>query len=99
MRSSGETAGVFASTGCGRLPQATASPSQVGMVVVRPLLCHSTTPRFLLPHHPRVRKPTLNPRCRGRGDPPSRRANMSAKYVYSFGGKTADGDGKMKELL
>ena len=24
---------------------------------------------------------------------------MSAKYVYSFGGKTADGDGKMKELL
>src|SRR6188472_780676 len=29
----------------------------------------------------------------------SRRANMSAKYVYSFGGKTADGDGSMKELL
>ena len=24
---------------------------------------------------------------------------MSAKYVYSFGGKTADGDGKMKDLL
>ncbi len=24
---------------------------------------------------------------------------MSAKYVYSFGGKAADGDGKMKELL
>ena len=24
---------------------------------------------------------------------------MSAKYVYSFGGKSADGDGKMKELL
>ncbi|MCS6867097.1 MAG: pyruvate, phosphate dikinase [Gemmataceae bacterium] len=24
---------------------------------------------------------------------------MSAKYVYSFGGKTADGDGSMKELL
>src|SRR4051812_2144857 len=24
---------------------------------------------------------------------------MSTKYVYSFGGKTADGDGKMKELL
>src|SRR5579862_5934467 len=24
---------------------------------------------------------------------------MSAKHVYSFGGKSADGDGKMKELL
>src|SRR5439155_11974291 len=24
---------------------------------------------------------------------------MSTKYVYFFGGKTADGDGKMKELL
>src|SRR5687768_1678082 len=52
-----------------------------------------------LPHRPRVRKPIVNPRCRGRGDPPSRRANMNGKYVYSFGGKTADGDGKMKELL
>src|SRR5215467_12718038 len=31
--------------------------------------------------------------------PPTRRANMSAKYVYSFGGKTADGNGKQKELL
>src|SRR6201999_3561231 len=34
-----------------------------------------------------------------RGEPSSRRANMSAKYVYSFGGRTADGDGRMKELL
>src|SRR5436189_5043050 len=34
-----------------------------------------------------------------RGLHSSQRTTMSAKYVYSFGGKTADGDGKQKELL
>src|SRR5207248_10660720 len=29
----------------------------------------------------------------------ARRANMTTKHVYFFGGGTADGDGKMKELL
>jgi pyruvate,orthophosphate dikinase len=37
---------------------------------------------------------------RSRGESPlSRRAIMSTKYVYSFGGGAADGDGKQKELL
>src|SRR5207248_10616926 len=33
------------------------------------------------------------------GDTLPRRATMSTKYVYSFGGGTADGDGRMKDLL
>ncbi len=39
------------------------------------------------------------PRWRGQATPPPTRATMSTKHVYFFGGKTADGDGKMKELL
>src|SRR5580700_7869119 len=56
---------------------------------------------FCRPHPPSVKR--ISTCCRGGAvggrNTFLKRAIMSTKYVYFFGGSTADGDGKMKNLL